>query len=115
MKERTYLLETEFRKYTDREINDFLLEEIINSNFDTWQFMVLEPDKPIQGSVFMQVGAPATPKDSPFFLEISFGSKLYLLETKDKNVVLQHLNDYWKEQIVPDISLWEDISDSISG
>ena len=113
MQERTFSLTTYFRKYTDAEINALLFEEIINSSPDTWDFMVLEPDKPIQDSIFMQVGAPMAHTDSSFLLEIGFGSRLYLLVTEDKNVVLQYMIDYWQEQVIPDISLWEDISDRL--
>ena len=112
VQEQTFRLETAFNDYTNEEISAQLLEEIINSDFDTWDFMVLEPTKPIKGSVFMQIGSPGD-TDSPFCLEISFGSKMYHLSAK-KDVVLQYLIAYYQEQTVPDISSWEDISNFIS-
>jgi hypothetical protein len=116
MQERTFLLKTYFRDYSNKEINARLLEDIINSNYDTWDFLVLIPDKPIHDSTFMQVGAPKAHTDSQFFLEIGFGDIertfiLYLLTTEDKNIVLRYLIAYLVEQVIPDISLWEDISD----
>ena len=115
--ELTFLLETEFRKYANEEINVLLFEEIINSSSDTWNFMVLEPNQPIQDSIFLQVGAQWADTAWPFKfnLEIGFGEtetgvRLYRFITEDENVVLQHFIDYWQEQIIPDISLWEDVS-----
>jgi len=115
--ELTFLLETEFRKYTNEEINVLLFEEIINTSSDTWNFMVLEPNQPIQDSIFLQVGAQWADTAWPFKfnLEIGFGEtetgvRLYRFITEDENVVLQYFIDYWQEQIIPDISLWEDVS-----
>jgi hypothetical protein len=118
MQEQTFLLRTEFRTYTNEEINAQLLVDIINSSFDTWDWMVLQPDKPFHGSNFIQVGSPVVGTDAPFTLEIGFGDSershsLYLLETMDKNVVLQHFIAYLEEQVIPDVSLWEDISDRL--
>ena len=115
LQERTFLLITKFMEYTNEEINVLLFEEIISSSPDTWDFMVLEPDKPIQDSNFIQVGAPIAFTDFQFSLEIGFGDmetgvRLYRLLTEDKNVILQYFIDYWQEQRIPDISLWEDIS-----
>ena len=113
MQEQTFSLQTEFRIYRDADINALLFEEILNSSPETWSFMVLEPDRPIQSSHFMQVVSPN--REGHFFLEIGFGAtetgySLYLLCTEDKNVVLQHLIAYWQNQIIPDVSSWEDIS-----
>jgi hypothetical protein len=115
MQERTFLLQTELRTYTNEEVNAQLLEDIINSSFDTWDWMVLEPNIPIHGSNFMQVGSPVVETEIPFLIEISFGDtetgfRLYLLATNDKNIVLQHMIAYLEDQIIPDISLWEDRS-----
>jgi hypothetical protein len=109
MERRIFLLETGLKFYSDEEINALLLEEIINSDIDTWHFIVLEPDKAIEGSIFMQV-TQTDLAGFPFFLEIGFGSKLYRLETTDKNVALQYMIAYFQEHVIPDISLWEDIS-----
>jgi len=50
-----------------------------------------------------------------YTLEIGFGrmkrsDALYRLNTNDKDVVLQCFVDYWRNQIIPDVSLWEDVS-----
>ena len=115
--ELTFLLETEFRRYANEEINVTLFEEIISSSPDTWNFMVLEPNEPIQDSIFLQVGAQWADTAWPFKfnLEIGFGEtetgvRLYRFITDDENVVLQYMIDYWQAQSIPDISLWEDVS-----
>jgi len=119
-RKRTFSLETNFRKYSNEELNVHLFEEIISSRPDLWDFMVLEPDKPIKDSIFIQVNSPQATISWPpkFILEISLGNtktgtKMYRLATVDKNIVLKHIIDYWQEQIIPDISLWEDVSDTI--
>jgi hypothetical protein len=118
MQERTFILQTSLKTYTNEEINAQLLVDIINSSFDTWDWMVLEPDTPIHGSNFIQVGSPVEEKGIPFSIQISFGDmetgfRVYLLETMNKNVVLQHFIAYLEEQVIPDVSLWEDISDRL--
>lgn len=110
VQERTFILETYHKKYTGEEVTALLLEEIINSDVDTWEFMVLIPSKPIKGSDFMQTDCACF----PHFLEVSFGSKQYQLETTDKNIILQHLTAYLQEERIPDTFLWKDISDRVS-
>ena len=117
VQELTFSLETEFRRYANEEINALLLEEIINSNPDLWNFMVLEPNKPIQDSTFIQVGASWATTAWPFQfnLEIGFGNaetgfRLYRFITEDNNLVMETMIAYWQEQIIPDISSWEDVS-----
>ena len=115
-RKRTFSLETSFRKYSNEELNAHLFEEIIYSRPDLWEFMVLEPDKPIKDSIFIQASYPqATSWPPKFILEISFGNtktgaKMYRLATVDKNIVLKHIIDYWQKQIIPDVYLWEDVS-----
>ena len=115
----TYSLRTNFHEYTNEELSVSLFAEII-SGFgpDVWDFMVLSPNKPIQESTFIQVGAPDKIVDFQFTMETGFenpksGLRLYRLYTKDKDVVLQYFVDYWQNRIIPDISLWEDVSEEI--
>jgi len=112
IQKQSFSLQTEYKEYTNEEINALLLTEIINSDIDIWGFMVLAPANPIEGSIFMQV-TQVNDEGFPFFIEIGFGSKLHRLITKDKNIVLQHMTTYWQEMRIPDISLWEDVSDII--
>ena len=114
VQELTFHVITEFNVYTNDELSTLLLEEIINSSPELWGFMVLEPNQPIQESTFIQVGT-SWADTAKFNLEIGFGNaetgpRLYRLVTEDKNVVLQYFIDYWQEQRIPDISLWEDVS-----
>jgi len=119
MQEQTFSLRTNFNEHTNEELNVLLFEEIINSfSPDIWDFMVLAPDNPIQGSTFIQVGAPQAITDFQFDLQIGFysvetGLTMYRLGTEDKNVVLRYFIDYWQEQIIPDISLWQDMTDEL--
>ena len=114
-RKRVFSLETNLKKYSNEELNAHLFEEIV-SRPDLWDFMVLEPNKPIKGSIFIQASYPqATSWPPKYILEISLsntktGAKMYRLATVDKNIVLKHIIDYWQKQIIPDISLWEDVS-----
>jgi hypothetical protein len=115
----TYSLRTNFNEYKNEELSVSLFNEII-SGFrpDVWDFMVLSPNKPIKDSTFIQVGAPDEIVHFQFTLEIGFenpksGLQMYRLYTKDKDVVLQYFVDYWQNRIIPDISLWEDVSEEM--
>ena len=53
--------------------------------------------------------------DYLYTLEAGFGGKrrsvaVYRLNTNDSDVVLQYLIDYWRNQKIPDISSWENVS-----
>ena len=115
----TYSLRTNSNEYKNEELSVSLFNEII-SGFrpDVWDFMVLSPNKPIKGSTFIQVGAPDETVHFQFTLEIGFenpksGLLMYRLYTKDKDVVLRYFIDYWQNRIIPDISLWEDVSEEM--
>ena len=119
VRERTFSLRTNSTEYANDEISVLLFEEIINSfTPDIWDFMVLATDDPVQDSTFIQVGAPQAITDFQFDLQIGFynaetGLKMYRLETEDIDVVLKYFKDYWQEQIIPDISLWQDMTDEL--
>jgi len=116
MQERTFSLRTNYNEYTNDELSVLLFDEILSRfNSDIWDFMVLEPDYQVQGSTFIQVGAPQEIVDFQLVLYIGFGDEetgftMYRLYTADKNLVLQYFVDYWRGQQIPDISLWEDAS-----
>ena len=105
-----------FTKIADTLCTGFF--EIILRGFDIDpdDFMVLAPDEPINGCTFLQATVNTTKSaDSSYTIETGFGRKkrssaLYRLSTKDKDVVLQYFTDYWRNQITPDISSWEDVS-----
>ena len=53
--------------------------------------------------------------DYPYTLEAGFGGKrrsvaVYRLNAKDRDIVLQLFIDYWRDQKIPDVSSWENIS-----
>ena len=111
-----FSLTTNFNEYANEELNETLFDEIISGfDSDIWDFMTLSPEKPITGSTFLQVGAPQEIADFQYTLEIGFfdeksGLKMYRLYSEDRNAVSQIFVDYWREQKIPDISLWEDVS-----
>ena len=112
----SFTLMTNFDVYSDDEINHVLLDEIISGfNPYVWDFLVLSPSNPIQDSIFIQVGAPTEIVDYQYTVEIGFrtydeGVTLYRLYTSDKETALQYVVDYWKEQTIPDILAWEDVT-----
>ena len=112
----SFSLRTNFDEFSDDEIDSILLDEIISSfTPDVWDFIVLSPDIPIHDSTFIQVGAPTENVDYQFTVEIGFetgekGLTLYRLYTKDKELVLQYIVDYWQDQVIPDIRTWEDVT-----
>ena len=112
----TFSLRTNFDEFADDEIDSSLFDEIMNSFMPgVWNFMVLSPEIPIQDSTFIQVGAPQKNVGFQYTLEIGFetrenGLTLYRLYTRDKDIVLQYIIDYWQEQKIPDVLSWEDVS-----
>jgi hypothetical protein len=116
MQELTYSLRTNFDEFSNEELDAILFDEIIKSfEPDIWDFMVLSPDKPINNCAFIQVGAPDEITNYQYTLEVGFetienGLTLYRLYTTDKDTVLQYFVNYWQDQIIPDISTWEDVS-----
>ena len=92
------------------------LFDCILSISDPDDFMVLKPNEPIKRSTFLQMANnSARSAEFPYTLEIGFGRRkrsdaLYRLNTNDKDVVLRHFVDYWRDQKIPDVSLWEDVS-----
>ena len=94
-------------------------------------FLVLAPEVPLGSSTFIQVafntknpvkktarkksGNTSIDPDNPYTLEAGFGGKrksvaIYRLNAKDKDIVLQYFIDYWRDQKIPDVSSWENIS-----
>lgn len=86
---------------------------------DVWDFMVLSPNEVVNGSTFIQVGAPKKITDFKMVVELGIENpdrlELYRYYTADQNEVLQMLTDYFEKQVVPDYSKWEDISDEMNG
>ena len=114
-----YTLETNSRGVLKRKITPELFSEILSSfNQDEWDFMTLAPDNPIESCTFIQVGSPQEVTAFQYMLEAGFhtpqsGLKMYRLLTGDRNRILQYFVDFWKEQIIPDVSLWEDVSEEM--
>ena len=111
-----FSLTTDGKDYANDEINALLFEEILDGlSTGTWDFMALTPNRPIQNSTYIQV---ALVSDEDFEINIGFGEaqtgyKMYRFMTEDKNLVLQYFVDYRDKQRIPDISSWEDISDTL--
>jgi len=117
--EMVFSLRTNYSEFFDDELSTLLFEEIIGSfEPDIWDFMVLAPEKPINNCTFIQVGAPDEIVDYHYTLEIGFdsdesGLTMYRLNTLDRDFVLQCFVDYWQDQLIPDVSSWEDITEEV--
>jgi len=118
-RKQSYTLETNTRGVLKLKITPELIREILSSfNRDEWDFMILAPDNPIENCTFIQVGSPQEVTAFKYTLEAGFhtpqsGLKMYRLLTEDRNRILQYFVDFWNEQIIPDISLWEDVSEEL--
>jgi hypothetical protein len=119
IQELNFILKTEFKSYANEEVNAYLLEDIFNSGYYAGGFMVLEPNKQIHGSNFMQVDYIVAEEAGYVYIiqinlgDVKAGFKQYILATVDKNIVLKHMIAYLEDQVIPDISSWEDISDQL--
>jgi len=118
----TYSLRTNFSDYTSDEISISLFEKHINILLysGVYDFMVLCADKPIQHSTFIQAVCPEEITDYKFIIEIGFHDnqselEMYRYYNHNQDDVLQYFIDYWKEQKIPDISSWEDVSWELRG
>ena len=111
------------------------LFDLLLSSPEPDDFLVLDPETPLGSSTFIQAAfntenntkKKTAKKKSrntivypgyPYTIEAGFGGKrrslaVYRMYTKDKDVVLQHFIDYWRDQKVPDISTWENVSDEL--
>ena len=113
----SYSLRTNNSIYSSNMLCSGLFESILNiTDPDPDGFMVLAPDEPIDRCTFLQMTYnTAKNADSNYILETGFGRKnkstaLFRLYTNDKEIALRYFNDYWRDQIVPDVSSWEDVS-----
>jgi len=113
--ELSYSLRTNEDYYSNNMLCAGLFDCILSIS-DPDDFMVLEPNEPINRSTFLQIANNSTRSvEFPYTLEIAFGRRkrsdaMYRLNTNDKDVVLRHFVDYWRDQKIPDVSLWEDVS-----
>ncbi|MCL1914950.1 MAG: hypothetical protein FWG10_14055 [Eubacteriaceae bacterium] len=120
MDRQSFSIRTNFDEFQNDEVDATLISQIINSfSPNEWDFLVLSPELPIQDSTFLQAGSPEEMVDFQYTLEIGFynennGRAIYRLYTKDKNVVMEYLIDYWQEGKIPDLLLWEDVSQEIN-
>ena len=119
--ELSYSLRTQNYLYSNNMIYTGLFESIMSaSDFAPNDFMVLAPSEPINRSTFLQMAKNSAKKTKYLYtLETAFGKKnrstsFYRMDTNDKDVVLQHFVDYWRDQKIPDVSLWEDVSGELS-
>jgi len=121
----SYSLRTNKDLYSSNMLCTGLLGSILSGfDSDPDDFMVLQPDEPINSCTFLQATKSKkknTKKNTgfPYILEAGFGSKnrsvaFYRLSTTDKSIVLQFLINYWQNRETPDISSWEDISGELS-
>ena len=111
----SYSLRTNNDAYSSNLLCAGLFDSILSTS-DPDDFMVLAPDEPINRSTFLQTAnISSSNTEFSYALEVAFGRKnrssaMYRLNTNDKDIVLQHFVDYWRDQKLPDVSLWEDVS-----
>jgi len=111
-----YTVRTQNKDYPHKEINASLIRDIIQDFLtdDDGDFLVLEPDQPIEGSIYMQ--AIGDPEGSGGILsevrivqdDESFRHYSYL--SADPAEAVGIFLAYWEAQQLPDLSGWTDIT-----
>ena len=121
MRKPIYSLQTISYEYENGKLSVELFNEII-SGFtpDVWDYMMLSPNEPIDNCTCIQFSSfDDGTCDFRYRLEAYFGStddntwKVYRSPSSDKSIAIQHFIEFWKEQKIPDISSWEDVTDEI--
>ena len=114
----TYTLSTNSSNYKHSDLSVAGFADYLNHfTPDYWDFMSLEPSKPIKRSTFIQVGSPDAKTDFKMTVEIGFSNpskvEMYRYYTDDKAEVLRILADYFENQEIPDYKKWEDVSNEM--
>ncbi|MCL1926425.1 MAG: hypothetical protein FWF95_04740 [Syntrophorhabdaceae bacterium] len=115
----TYTLRTNESEYEHSDLSIAGFADYLNRfSPDYWDFMILEPSKPIKGSTFIQVGAPDERTGFKMTLEIGIFNpnkiEMYRYYTDNKAEVLHILADYFENQEIPDYKRWKDVSDEMN-
>lgn len=107
-----YRLESDGTTYTNESINASLITELI-TNLDLQDYVVLEPSRPIEGSIYLQ---SAVMHDEGRLvvetrLQYEDGSfKHYSYITDDHLEIIPIFLDYWGQEKLPDLNGWQDIT-----
>jgi len=115
----TFSLDTGRGRYEHHDLSRALFADYINQlSPDFWDFLILEPSLPIQGTTFIQVAAPTTNTDSQLTMEIGLYNprriEIYRYYSADRNELFHILADYFENQEIPDYRYWEDVSDELN-
>lgn len=111
--DKVYSLQTNGQSYSHDEISAALIKDILSGlSADYWDFITITPCDPINGSTFIQVGAPDSITHFDLTVEVGVrderpGCTIYKYYTKDRELILRFLLDYFERQETPDISHWE--------
>ena len=100
--------------YEENEISEKLIIDCLDKvSKNALDFLVLTPDIPIQGSLFLQVLAGSVIE---IRMENPDGTFIhYSYTTEDKNEVIKMFISYWQEGKIPDIKNWENITSWFQG
>lgn len=105
----TFELNVNGTVYKDKEITETLIRNSLEQlTTDMNSFVVLQPEKPINQSIYIQAA-------NNFLVEIRFVLKNgkfyhYAYTTSDKEEVATIFLDYWQQNKIPAIDHWENIS-----
>ncbi|WP_322903462.1 hypothetical protein [Paenibacillus campi] len=107
--------------YANESLNASLFQELI-SELELYDFIVLEPSVPLEGSLYLQATTleEATARRPQIIVEIRVQQKQdlhpfrhYRLMTEHNERVLRLFLEYWGEQRLPDVELdgWQEVTD----
>ncbi|MDI4645193.1 hypothetical protein [Cohnella hashimotonis] len=112
----TYTITTQGATYPNEAIEASVIVDIVTGfETDLDDFIVLEPSAPVGESVYMQA-VPSPEAGEGFTVELRLehadgAFRHYSYSTTDKNEVIRMCLDYWGMQKLPDLKVWEDITD----
>ncbi|MCH4160861.1 MAG: hypothetical protein LKF41_06370 [Bifidobacterium sp.] len=109
----TFVLQTDEGAYADDEITSALFQNLLDRLYrNDIDFMVLQPNQPIQESSYLQVLGAFAVEIRMLVADGSFIQYSYISDNKDE--VLSIFLDYWERGELPDLNHWKDITGSLT-
>lgn len=107
-----YRLESDGTNYTNESINASLITELI-TNLDLQDYVVLEPSRPIENSIYLQSAfmhdeGRLVVETRLLYEDGSF--KHYSYITDDHHEIIPIFLDYWGQEKLPNLDGWQDIT-----
>ncbi|WP_157685463.1 hypothetical protein [Paenibacillus donghaensis] len=110
-----YTISTQQATYNNDAIEAALITDIIEDLYpESNDFIVILPDAPVGGSLYMQAIPGDTPSSTIVEIRLSFADqpfKHYNYQTADRSQVIRMFLDYWGQQKLPALDQWTDITD----